>query len=50
MGRIVLRQGHMAMLPVGSAYRFDARSVCTLMIQTIDGPETVHRWAEICQH
>jgi hypothetical protein len=50
MGRIVLRQGHMAMLPVGSAYRFDARSICTLMIQTIDGPETVHRWAEICQH
>src|SRR5580658_4155488 len=27
MGRIILRQGHMAMLPVGSAYRFDARSV-----------------------
>ena len=22
---------------------------CTLMLQTIDGPETQHRWAEICQ-
>src|SRR5271166_5457136 len=49
-GRIVLRQGHMALLPVGAAYRFHADQVCTLMIQTIDGPETVHRWAEICQH
>src|SRR5215469_8164733 len=50
MGRIVLRQGHMAMLPVGAAYRFSAERPCTLMIQTIDGPETIHRWAEICQH
>jgi hypothetical protein len=49
MGRIVLRQGHMAMLPVGAAYRFHADKACTLMIQTIDGPETVHKWAEICQ-
>jgi hypothetical protein len=49
MGRIILRQGHMAMLPIGAAYRFQAPAVCTLMIQTIDGPETVHRWAEICQ-
>ncbi len=43
MGRIVLRQGHMAMLPVGAAYRFSAERACTLMIQTIDGPETVHQ-------
>ena len=50
MGRIVLRQGHMALVPVGAAYRFHASGLCTLMIQTIDGPETVHRWAEICQH
>ena len=50
MGRIVLRQGHMAILPVGAAYRFSAPRACTLMIQTIDGPETVHKWAEICQH
>jgi hypothetical protein len=50
MGRIVLRQGHMAMLPVGAAYRFSAPRECTLMIQSINGPETVHKWAEICQH
>ena len=49
MGRIVLRRGHMALLPVGSAYRFSAAHPCTAMIQTIDGPETVHRWGEICQ-
>ena len=49
MGYVVLGRGHMAMLPVGSAYKFSAPETCTLMIQTIDGPETVHRWAEICQ-
>jgi hypothetical protein len=49
MGRIVLRRGHMALLPVGAAYRFQTDTPSTLMIQTIDGPETVHRWAEICQ-
>ena len=49
MGRIVLGKGHMALLPVGAAYRFHADTPCTLMVQTIDGPETVHRWNEICQ-
>jgi hypothetical protein len=50
MGRIILRQGHMALLPLGAAYRFSAPQPCTLMIQTMDGPETVHKWAEICQY
>ncbi len=50
MGRLVLGTGHMGMLPVGAAYRFHADRPCTLMIQTIDGAVTVHRWAEICQH
>ena len=49
MGRIVLGRGHMALLPQGAAYRFHSDKPCTLMIQTIDGPVTVHRWAEICQ-
>lgn len=49
MGRLILGRGHMGLLPVGAAYRFDSPRACTLMIQTIDGPETVHRWAEICQ-
>lgn len=49
MGRVVLGKGHMALLPVGAAYRFTSAKACTLMIQTIDGPETVHKWAQICQ-
>lgn len=48
MGRLILGMGHMGLLPVGAAYRFHADTPCTLMIQTIDGPVTVHRWAEIC--
>jgi hypothetical protein len=49
MGRILLRRGHMALLPVGAAYRFQAARPATLMLQTIDGPESVHKWAKICQ-
>ena len=49
MGRISLGRGHMALLPAGAAYRFDSATPCTLMIQTIQGPETIERWAEICQ-
>lgn len=49
MGRIKLTQGHMALLPVGAAYRFIAENPATLMVQTIDGPETMHKWAEFCQ-
>lgn len=49
MGTIRLGLGHMALLPVGAAYRFKADRPATVMIQTIDGPETVHKWSEICQ-
>ena len=49
MGTIKLGRGHMALLPVGAAYRFVADSPATVMIQTIDGPETVHKWTEFCQ-
>lgn len=49
MGTIKLSQGHMALLPVGAAYRFIADNPATLMVQTIDGPETMHKWAEFCQ-
>lgn len=48
MGRIVLGRGHMALLPSGAAYRFQADRASTLMIQSIQGPETVERWARIC--
>jgi len=49
MGRIVLGRGHMALLPKQSAYRFRAGAASALVIQTIEGPETLFRWAEICQ-
>ena len=49
MGTIKLGRGHMALLPVGAAYRFSAASPATLMIQTIEGPETQHKWAQFCQ-
>ncbi len=48
MGRIVLGRGHMALLPQGAAYRFQADAPSTMMIQTIVGPVTVEKWDEIC--
>ncbi|MBF2759859.1 MAG: hydroxyquinol 1,2-dioxygenase [Ectothiorhodospiraceae bacterium AqS1] len=49
MGRMVIRRGHLALLPVGAAYRFEAVSPSAMMIQTIEGPLTLSRWSEICQ-
>ena len=49
MGRLILRRGHQGLLPRGAAYRFHADQPAAMLIQTIDGPFTVHRWAEICQ-
>jgi hypothetical protein len=48
MGRIVLRRGHMALLPRASAYRFAAAAPAVLVQQTCLGDDTVERWAEIC--
>jgi hypothetical protein len=49
MGRLILRRGHMGLLPKGSAYRFHADSPAAMMLQTVEGAVTVQRWAEICQ-
>lgn len=49
MGRILLGRGHMALLPKHSAYRFRAAAPSALMVQTIEGPETIFRWPDICQ-
>ena len=48
MGRVVARRGHQVLLPEGSAYRFTARAIGVMLLQTMDGPATVHKWAEIC--
>ena len=49
MGRIVLKRGHMALLPMGSAYRFHARAPAAMIFQTLQGPVTIEKWADICQ-
>jgi hypothetical protein len=48
MGRIVLRRGHMALLPANSAYRFSATTPSVILLQTVMGEDTVERWADIC--
>jgi hypothetical protein len=50
MGWIRAKRGHMALLPAGSAYKFEAFGrPGALLMQTIAGPETIERWANICQ-
>ena len=49
MGRLILRRGHQGLLPRGSAYRFWAESPAAVLIQTMEGPLTVQKWAQICQ-
>jgi hypothetical protein len=48
MGRIVLRRGHMGLLPANAAYRFSAERPSVILLQTILGDDTIERWAEIC--
>jgi hypothetical protein len=48
MGRIVLRRGHMALLPANAAYRFQSDRPSVILLQTILGDDTIQRWAEIC--
>ena len=49
MGRVYLKRGHQALLPAGAAYRFTATVTGVMLIQTIAGPDTQFRWAQICQ-
>lgn len=49
MGRIVLKRGHMALLPLGAAYRFHADTPAAMLFQSIEGAVTVQKWADICQ-
>jgi hypothetical protein len=48
MGHIVLRHGHMALLPANAAYRFSSATPGVILLQTIQGDDTIERWAEIC--
>ena len=50
MGWVKVRRGHMALLPKGSAYQFrNTGKPGVLLVQTIQGENTVEKWAEICQ-
>ena len=49
MGRVVARRGHLTLLPAGRAYRYSSQGPAVLLIQTVEGPDTQFRWAEICQ-
>ena len=49
MGRIRAGQGHLTLLPAGAAYRLEAQAPSVVLFQTIGGPLTIERWAEICQ-
>jgi hypothetical protein len=50
MGWVKCSFGHMALLPKGSAYQFRAAGKPGVMlVQTIQGENTVEKWAEICQ-
>jgi hypothetical protein len=49
MGAVRARTGHMTLLPAGAAYRMQADTPGVLLIQGIEGEDTLYRWAEICQ-
>jgi hypothetical protein len=49
MGRVVARRGHMTLLPAGAAYQMHADAPSTVLLQTIQGEDTLERWAEICE-
>jgi hypothetical protein len=49
MGTVKARRGHLTLLPAGRAYRFTAGAPAVLLVQTVTGPETQFRWAQICQ-
>jgi hypothetical protein len=49
MGRIVARRGHMALLPKGAAYQFNAARPGVVLLQTMQGDLSIERWKEICQ-
>ena len=49
MGRIVARRGHQALLPAGGPTSSMPAGPAVILLQTIQGPDTVEQWAEICQ-
>lgn len=48
MGRVIARRGHQVLLPQGAAYRMSSASPAVVVVQTVKGPVTIERWADIC--
>ena len=48
MGTIKAKKGHMALLPADSAYQFQTDEPGVILVQTIKGPDSIERWADIC--
>jgi hypothetical protein len=48
MGRMTLNRGHQALLPANTAYRITAANVSVILLQTIQGDDTIEKWSEIC--
>jgi quercetin dioxygenase-like cupin family protein len=49
MGFVKAGKGHMVLLPTGAAYQFHADKPGVILLQTLESPDTVYKWAEICQ-
>ncbi len=50
VGRVTAGRGHLVLLPGGVCYRMvTVVGPGVVVVQTIQGPDTVFRWAEICQ-
>jgi len=50
MGHVCLARGHMALLPANAAYQLRAKNLGVVLLQSIEGAESLQRWAAICQH
>ncbi len=48
MGKVRARRGHQVLLPAGAAYQLASSKPSVAIIQTLLGPVTVERWADIC--
>lgn len=49
MGHVAALRGHLTLLPAGAAYQFRTSARSVLLIQSVLGPESIEKWAEICQ-
>ena len=49
MGYVEMQRGHQTLLPAGAAYQVRPHELGVGLIQSIQGEESIARWADICQ-